>query len=160
MVVLQSNQKRMTGRNYVFAAVFLLSRQQAEKRRSSVLISAETIGGTVTLTVLIVRLITNLFVQTAGKHSRHMAIKTGNIAVTPAILRTDSEVAAVTEEQMGQENKYRATMLIAQNLLNRGIISEKEYSQIDTMFQQKYAVSLSTLFTDISLINFANHGNM
>lgn len=66
----------------------------------------------------------------------------------------------MTEEQMGQENKYRATMLIAQNLLNRGIISEKEYSQIDTMFQQKYAVSLSTLFTDISLINFANHGNM
>lgn len=66
----------------------------------------------------------------------------------------------MSDEQMKNEMLYQGTMLIAKNLLKRGIISEEEYCQIDTMFKQKYAVSLSTLFTDIRLIKYANHGNM
>ena len=73
---------------------------------------------------------------------------------------TDSEVAAMTKEQMDNENMYQATMMIAKNLLNKGVISEEEYAQIDTNFREKYSISLSTLFTDIRLIKFENYGNM
>lgn len=66
----------------------------------------------------------------------------------------------MTKERMEEEKRYLATMSIAKNLLKQGIISEEEYEQIDTMFRQKYAISLSTLFTDIRLIKYADHGNM
>ena len=89
-----------------------------------------------------------------------MEIRTGNIAPMSAISMTDLEVAAMTKERMEEEKRYLATMSIAKNLLKQGIISEEEYEQIDTMFRQKYAISLSTLFTDIRLIKYADHGNM
>lgn len=66
----------------------------------------------------------------------------------------------MTKEQMDNENMYQATMMIAKNLLNKGVISEEEYAQIDTNFREKYSISLSTLFTDIRLIKFENYGNM
>lgn len=66
----------------------------------------------------------------------------------------------MSEEQMEKEKMYLTTMSIAKNLLNKGVISEEEYAQIDTNFQQKYAISLSTLFTDIRLIKLGNYGNM
>ena len=61
---------------------------------------------------------------------------------------------------MEEEKRYLATMSIAKNLLKQGIISEEEYEQIDTMFRQKYAISLSTLFTDIRLIKLGSYGNI
>lgn len=73
---------------------------------------------------------------------------------------TDLEVAVMANEQMQNEKLFQGTMLMAKNLLKQGIISEEEYEQIDTMFRQKYAISLSTLFTDIRLIKYADHGNM
>ena len=66
----------------------------------------------------------------------------------------------MTKERMEEEKRYLATMSIAKNLLKQGIISEEEYAQIDTNFRNKYAISLSTLFTDIRLIKFGNYGNM
>lgn len=66
----------------------------------------------------------------------------------------------MTKEQMERENMYQATMMIAKNLLNKDIISEEEYVQIDTNFREKYQISLSTLFTDIRLIKFDSYGNM
>lgn len=66
----------------------------------------------------------------------------------------------MTNEQMEKENLYQATMSIAKNLLKQGIISEEEYCQIDTKFKGQYAVSFSTLFTDIDLINYGKCGNM
>ncbi len=77
-----------------------------------------------------------------------------------AISLTDLEVLHMSDEQMKNEMLYQGTMSIAKNLLKQGTISEEEYCQIDTMFKQKYAVSLSTLFTDIRLIKYADHGNM
>lgn len=77
-----------------------------------------------------------------------------------AISLTDLEVLHMSDEQMKNEMLYQGTMSIVKNLLKQGTISEEEYRQIDTMFKQKYAVSLSTLFTDIRLIKFADHGNM
>ena len=89
-----------------------------------------------------------------------MAIRTESIVATSVTLPTDSEVAAMTNEQMEKENLYQATMSIAKNLLSKGVISEEEYAQIDTNFRTKYSISLSTLFTDIHLIKYVDYGNM
>lgn len=77
-----------------------------------------------------------------------------------AISKIVLEVTVMTSEQMQNEVMYQGTMLVAKHLLNQGIISDDEYEQIDTMFRQKYAISLSTLFTDIRLIKFGNYGNI
>lgn len=69
-------------------------------------------------------------------------------------------VTAMTNEQMQNEVMYQSTMLVVKQLLKKGIISDDEYEQIDTMFRQKYAISLSTLFTDIRLIKFGSYGNI
>lgn len=69
-------------------------------------------------------------------------------------------VTAMTNEQMQNEVMYQGTMLVVKQLLKKGIISDDEYEQIDTMFRQKYAISLSTLFTDIRLIKFGSYGNI
>ena len=66
----------------------------------------------------------------------------------------------MTKERMEEEKRYLATMSIAKNLLKQGIISEEEYCQIDTKFKEQYAVSFSTLFTDINLINYGKCWNM
>lgn len=99
-------------------------------------------------------------VPVAKSHSQLMAIRIEGIAPMSAILLTGLGVAVMSDEQMEKEKLYQATMSIAKSLLSKGIVSEEEYNQIDTMFRQKYAVSLSTLFTDIRLIKFGNYGNM
>ena len=66
----------------------------------------------------------------------------------------------MTKERMEEEKRYLATMSIAKNLLKQGIISEEEYCQIDTKFKEQYAVSFSTLFTDINLIKLGSYGNI
>jgi len=58
----------------------------------------------------------------------------------------------MTKEQFRNEKMYLATMNLAKNLLNQGVISEEQYDEIDTIFTRKYAPSLSTLFTKINLI--------
>ena len=81
-----------------------------------------------------------------------METKIESTAATSATSRTDSEVAVVTKEQYEQEKKYLVTMNMAKKLLEKGVISDEEYRQIDTKFQQKYGVTFSTLFTTIDLI--------
>lgn len=44
-----------------------------------------------------------------------------------------------------------STKLMARKMLSEGIISDKEYGQIDTIFREKYRPTLGTLFADISL---------
>lgn len=66
----------------------------------------------------------------------------------------------MTDRQIHNEKMYLGTMTVAKNLLKEDIISEEEYEQIDTMFREKYAISLSTLFTDIRLIKYENYGNI
>ena len=94
------------------------------------------------------------------RHFEFMEIRTGNIVHMNAISKIVLEVTAMTNEQMQNEVMYQGTMLVAKQLLKKGIVSDEEYKQIDTMFRQKYAISLSTLFTDIRLIKFGNYGNI
>jgi len=144
----------------VYVVVCLYLRCPGERKRSSVQINAETNGGTATWIRLTEGQITNLPVHIAKRPLWHMGIRIESIALTSATLPTDSEVATMTKEQMEKENMYQATMMIAKNLLNKGVISEEEYAQIDTNFKAKYQISLSTLFTDIRLIKYDSYGNM
>lgn len=102
----------------------------------------------------------NLYVHIAKSLLVPMEIRTENTAAMPAILRIDSEVATMTKEQIQNEKMYIGTMTTAKKLLKQGVISDEEYEQIDTNFQKKYNISLSTLFTDIRLIKFGSYGNI
>lgn len=80
-----------------------------------------------------------------------MGINAESIVAMSAILQIDSEVAEMSKEQYRNELMYQATMNLARKMLSEGIITEKEYCQIDTMFQEKYRPVFGTLFSDISL---------
>ena len=62
---------------------------------------------------------------------------------------TGSEVARMSKEQMRQEKLYQATMSMVRRMLEKGLISEEEYRQIDTMFLEKYRPVFGTLFSEI-----------
>ena len=66
----------------------------------------------------------------------------------------------MTDKQMADEKMYIGTMTVAKKLLKQEIISDEEYEQIDTKFQEKYNASLYTLFTDIRLIKYGSYGNI
>ncbi len=66
----------------------------------------------------------------------------------------------MSESEMQNEKLYQATMAMTRSMLNRGLITEDEYRQIDTIFTEKYAPSSGTLFSDIDLINVEKYGNM
>ena len=53
--------------------------------------------------------------------------------------------------EFNNEKIYQTTMLIAKKLFSDGIISKNDYSQINTIFSDKYHPTLGTLFADISL---------
>jgi len=80
-----------------------------------------------------------------------MAIAAGNIAATLVISLTGSEVAAMSKEEFRNEKLYQTTMHLVRKMLSEGIISEKEYCQIDTIFLEKYRPVFGTLFSDIRL---------
>ena len=75
-----------------------------------------------------------------------MGIRIGSIAATSAIWQIGLEVAKMNDKL------YLATMHIAKKLLEQGTISKEEYAQIDTIFTEKYAPCLGSLFTDIDLL--------
>ena len=64
------------------------------------------------------------------------------------------------DTQFDRERKYLGTMCIAKRLLREGVITEEEYCKIDTKFKGIYGPSLSTLFTDITLIDLQKYRNM
>ncbi len=55
----------------------------------------------------------------------------------------------MSEDQMRSEKLYEATMSIARRMKKNGLISEKEYRQIDTIFLEKYHPIFGTLFAEI-----------
>lgn len=67
-----------------------------------------------------------------------------------AILRTDSEVKQMNENQFRNEKLYLATMGMAKALLKKGAMSADEYKQIDIIFLEKYRPSMGVLFSDVN----------
>ena len=41
---------------------------------------------------------------------------------------------------------YKATMSLVKSMLNQGLITEEEYSEIDRLFACKYGLDLSVLY--------------
>lgn len=45
---------------------------------------------------------------------------------------------------------YKAAMSLAATMFRQGIISEKDYSEIDTIMTKKYGLSLDSIFRTIA----------
>ena len=45
---------------------------------------------------------------------------------------------------------YKAAMSLATAMLRRGIISERDYAEIDTIMTKKYGLSLDSIFRTIT----------
>ena len=81
-----------------------------------------------------------------------MEMPIGSIAAMNVLWLIGLEVASMSEEQVKREKLYLATMHLAKKLLEQGIISTKQYEEIDARFTKMYTPTLSTLFTQIDLI--------
>ena len=57
----------------------------------------------------------------------------------------------MSKNDFKKEKIYQTTMNIARKMLSEGIISEKEYCEIDTIFIEKYKPIFGNIFSDISL---------
>ena len=55
---------------------------------------------------------------------------------------------------------YRASMSLAASLLSDGVITEKEYGQIDRIIAKRHGLDLSTICCRNPLIVLENRGNM
>ena len=44
----------------------------------------------------------------------------------------------MTKEQFEREKNYGASMAVARVMLSKGLINDKEYCKIDTIFRRKY----------------------
>ena len=84
-----------------------------------------------------------------------MAMPTESIAATSVMWSIASGVVKMDKAEFRNEKLYQTTMLMARKMHSEGIISDKEYSEIDTMFRAKYHPTLGTLFADISLTSEA-----
>ncbi len=82
-----------------------------------------------------------------------MAIPNGNTAPTNAMSGAVSKaVMEVSKEQFRAERLYLMSLSIAKSMLQKGVISEDEYSEIDTILLEKYRPTLGTLLAGKPLI--------
>ncbi len=82
-----------------------------------------------------------------------MAIPNGNTAPTNAMSEAVSKaVMEVSKEQFRAERLYLMSLSVAKSMLKKGVISEDEYSEIDTILLKKYRPTLGTLLAGKPLI--------
>ncbi len=58
----------------------------------------------------------------------------------------------MSEKEFRAELRYRMSLSVAKTMLEKGIISEDEYSEIDTILLEKYRPTLGTLLAGKPLI--------
>ena len=75
-----------------------------------------------------------------------MAMPGGSIAATSAISLTDSEVVLMSNEML-----YQTTMHLVRSMLEDGIITADEYTEMEAVFLEKYKPTLGVLFSSLSL---------
>lgn len=64
------------------------------------------------------------------------------------ILGTVSKaVKRMDKEQFRAERLYQMSLSVAKSMLEKGVISEKEFSEIDTILLKKYRPTLGTLLS-------------
>ncbi len=54
----------------------------------------------------------------------------------------------MTPAQFESEKNYQAARQIAENFRKQGLLTEEEFTEIDTILLQKYQPSLGTLFAE------------
>ena len=74
-----------------------------------------------------------------------MAITTGNTAPTSATSKTVLEVIVMNDDQFQREALYQATMSMFQAMLRSRLITEEQYTVIDTKMKEKYSPIIGTL---------------
>ena len=75
-----------------------------------------------------------------------MAIHTGNTAPINVMSEAVSKAVMVMDEkQFRAEKMYRISLSVAKSMLEKGIISKEEYSEIDTILLEKYRPTLGIL---------------
>ena len=57
----------------------------------------------------------------------------------------------MSEKRFRDEKLYQATMSMAKRMKEKGLISEEEYCQIDTIFLEKYKPIFGTLCSESPL---------
>ena len=76
-----------------------------------------------------------------------MEMRTENTAPTSATSQTASEaVMVMNEDQFEREKLYQATMNMFRSMLKKGLITEEQYTIINTKMLQKSQPLLGTLF--------------
>ena len=61
-------------------------------------------------------------------------------------------VMEVSKEQFRAERLYLMSLSVAKSMLKKGVISEDEYSEIDTILLEKYRPTLGTLLAGKPLL--------
>lgn len=91
-------------------------------------------------------------VHIAASRSLPTVIPSVNTAPMPVISSIVSEVERMSEEEFRAEKMYLLCLGTAKTMLERGVISEEEFTKIDTMLLEKYKPTLSTLLSGKPLI--------
>ena len=92
-------------------------------------------------------------VPAVGRRLQLTAIPTGNTAPKSAMSEAVSKaVMEVSKEQFRAERLYLMSLSVAKSMLKKGVISEDEYSEIDTILLKKYRPTLGTLLAGKPLI--------
>lgn len=58
------------------------------------------------------------------------------------------------------QTRYLAAMSVIRRMRDTGLITGKEYTEIDTTMLQKYGLSLCSILSDTRLITSRSRGNM
>ena len=66
------------------------------------------------------------------------------------ISKLDMVVMCMSKDNFKQELLYQTTMNMAREMLKNALITKEEYAVIDTIFSEKYAPSLGTLFAELT----------
>ena len=58
----------------------------------------------------------------------------------------------ITQKEFNAERRYQTAIIFAKKMLDEGIITQKDYAEIDTKLLEKYRPTMSTLLSGKPLI--------
>lgn len=89
---------------------------------------------------------TNITASGVVLHFNHRGVPPNTAAGDATPMRGERRIVPVSDELRMKIIHYRTAMSMVKQMVLEGIITEEEYSEIDTILRAKYAISLSTIF--------------
>ena len=120
-----------------------------ESIRSFAPMNADGSGGTRILTLWIGVRSMNIHVRDAEGDSQYMEMPSGSTAAMSATSLIDME-GMMEKSRFNDETLYQATMSMARELLNDGVIDEENYKKIRIHFLEKYQPIIGSLSLEMS----------